>query len=212
MTDGAENVMDGDTIQMDTHVGDVTASKEKRELQSTTNGLPALSLPETNWRLAERQAAVMGKASEAVPKAFRNKPADIMAAWLMADELGISRMAMLRGAYVVNGKPQLSGDLIMAVARGAGVKVTETLETVASDIEGEEVPVAICKAELPNGEVVSATFSAIDAQMAGLWGGSDAWKKYPQRMLKMRARGFCLRDAIPHLLAGVYTEGEIIEG
>jgi len=28
-------------------------------------------------------------------------------------------------------------------------------------------------------------------------------------MLQMRARGWCLRDAIPDKLAGVYTEGEL---
>ncbi len=166
-----------------------------------------LSPEEISWRLAERKAAVLGKASGAVPRAFVGKPADIMAAWMMGDELGISRMAMLRGAYVVNGKPQLSGDLLLAVARASGVKVKEWIERG----ETEKDVTAHCEATLETGEVVQATFSVADAIQAGLWGGSDPWKKYPERMLQMRARGFCLRDAVPDKLAGVYAPGEIID-
>jgi hypothetical protein len=164
-----------------------------------------LTMAEQTWRLDERKAAVLGRASEAVPKAFRGKPGDIMAVWLMGDELGISRMAMLRGAYVVNGKPQLSGDLLLAVARGNGVKVTETNHQ--DDDTGELW--ATCIATLPGGEEISVTFTQGDAVAAGLWGSSDPWKKYPRRMLQMRARGWCLRDAIPDKLAGVYVEGEL---
>lgn len=167
----------------------------------------SLSDPEIAWRLDERRAQVLGKASAAVPKAFAGKPADIMACWLMADELGISRMAMLRGAFVINGKPQLSGDLLLAVARGAGVKVNEYMQ------QGEtpEDAAAVCEVTLHNGDVVKQAFSVQDAINAKLWESSEPWKRYPQRMLQMRARGWALRDAIPERLAGVYAEGELIE-
>ena len=191
-----------------------TSKPETGPTQSTelTASSQALSDPEIIWRLDERKALALGRASEAVPKAFRGKPADIIAAWMMADELGISRMAMLRGAFVINGKPQLSGDLMLAVARGAGVQVKEYMTALDDqDKDGEPVTVAVCEATLPSGEMVTSTFSTIDAKTAGLWGGSDPWKKYPQRMLRMRARGWCLRDAIPDKLAGIYTEGEIID-
>jgi len=164
-----------------------------------------LTIAEQTWRLDERKAAVLGRAAEAIPKAFRGKPGDIMAVWMMGDELGISRMAMLRGAYVINGKPQLSGDLMLAVARGNGVLVKETN---GEDELTDELH-ATCTATLPGGEEVSVTFHQRDAIAAGLWGSSDPWKKYPKRMLQMRARGWCLRDAIPDKLAGVYVEGEL---
>ncbi len=168
----------------------------------------ALSPAEAAWRLTERQAVAISRATDGVPKHFRGKPGDIVAAWIMADELGISRMAMLRSAFVVNGRVQLSGDLLLAVARGAGVKVSERIE----DGEAEGELVATCEATLPGGETVAASFSTGDAQAAGLWGSSDPWRKYPKRMLQMRARGFCLRDAVADKLAGVYAPGELIEG
>ena len=80
------------------------------------------------------------------------------------------------------------------------------------DEDSEEPnPTAVYAAVLPSGETVTRSFSKQDAINAGLWGGSDPWKKYPRRMLQMRARGWCLRDAVPHLLAGVYAEGELID-
>lgn len=168
----------------------------------------SLSPAETEWRLTERQAVAISRATDGVPKHFRGKPGDIVAAWIMADELGISRMAMLRSAYVVNGRVQLSGDLLLAVARGAGVKVSERIED--GETEGELI--AVCEATLPGGETVAAWFSTGDAQRAGLWGSTDPWRRYPRRMLQMRARGFCLRDAVADKLAGVYAPGELIEG
>ena len=170
--------------------------------------LPTLSHAEQQWRLDERKAMVLAKASDAIPRAFRGKPGDIMAAWLMADELGISRMAMLRGAYVIQGKPQLSGDLLLAVARANGVRVMESFE---EDANNDENIIAICHAVCPDGHEVRQAYSTADAKVAGLWESSEPWRKYPSRMLKMRARGWCLRDAIPDKLAGVYAEGEIID-
>ena len=47
------------------------------------------------------------------------------------------------------------------------------------------------------------------AEKAGLWGGTgdskekrerSVWFKYPGRMLQMRARSLCVRDAIPEAL------------
>lgn len=189
-----------------------TADRAERVAQE---GLPVihqrLEPSEIAWRLDERKALGIAKAGAAVPKAFQGRPGDILAVWLMADELGFSRMAALRSMYVVNGKPQLSGDLLLAVARQEGCRVSERIEYTDPEKQDPNHAVAVCEVTLPGGEQIAATFSAADAVRAGLWGGSDPWKKYPLRMLQMRARGFALRDAIPHKLAGCYAPGELID-
>jgi hypothetical protein len=53
--------------------------------------------------------------------------------------------------------------------------------------------------------MVTVSFSVSDAKRAGLWGKSGPWANYPERMLKYRARGFCLRDAFPDVLKGLIT-------
>lgn len=186
---------------------------EETDSKTNTSGtgvsIAPMSQAEIDWRLDERKALALSKATVAVPKHFAGKPGDIMATFIMADELGVSRMAALRSMYVVNGKVQLSGDLLLAIARANGVKVREEYHD-DSDPEDPN-PKAICAAILPDGQECVQTYTRRDAERAGLWNSNDVWRKYPQRMLQMRARGWCLRDAIPDKLAGVYAEGEIID-
>jgi len=173
--------------------------------QAAPTPAPVLSEAETEWRLEERRALALSKSQNAIPKNYQGRPADILAAWAMAHELGLSPMAALRGIFVVNGKPQLSGDLLLSIAKANGVRVVEVF-----DGDGEEFH-ASCTAIMRDGEEITRTFSVEDAKQAQLWESGDAWKKYGKRMLLMRARGFCLRDAIPHLLSGCYGPGEIID-
>ena len=53
-----------------------------------------------------------------------------------------------------------------------------------------------------------AVFSVADAKNADLW-SKDIWKKYPKRMLQMRARAFCLRDTYADVLGGLYIREEL---
>ena len=52
----------------------------------------------------------------------------------------------------------------------------------------------------------------LDAREGGLYPAKPAaaWCKYPKRMLQMRARAFCLRDAFPDVLRGLYVAEEVI--
>ena len=53
-----------------------------------------------------------------------------------------------------------------------------------------------------------SAFSKEKAMNAKLWGKDGPWKTYPERMLKMRARGFALRDAFADRLKGIITAEE----
>jgi hypothetical protein len=47
------------------------------------------------------------------------------------------------------------------------------------------------------------------AKKAGLLAKGGVWAQYPERMLKLRARGFCLRDAFPDALKGIKSREEV---
>jgi hypothetical protein len=47
------------------------------------------------------------------------------------------------------------------------------------------------------------------AKRAGLLAKGGVWIQYPERMLKLRARGFCLRDAFPDALKGIKPREEV---
>ncbi len=89
--------------------------------------VPALSREEIEYRLLERQALGLSKARGGmVPRAYQGNPGDILAAFLMARTYNIDAFAMMRGTYFVNGKPTMSGDLMLAIAYANGCKVVET--------------------------------------------------------------------------------------
>jgi hypothetical protein len=59
-------------------------------------------------------------------------------------------------------------------------------------------------------EPVSRTFTLDLAQKAGLLSRSSSpWKTYPDRMMQMRARAWCLRDTYADALMGIQSAEEI---
>ena len=93
---------------------------------------------------------------------------------------------------VINGKPSVYGDAMMALVQAS--PVCEDVEEFFED-EGTPNPVAVCVAKRKNRKPVVAKFSVEDAKRAGLWGKQGPWSAYPKRMMQMSARGFALRDA-----------------
>jgi hypothetical protein len=55
---------------------------------------------------------------------------------------------------------------------------------------------------------VTETFSWLDAEKAGLTKKDGPWQTNPKRMLKMRARGFALRDMFADRLQGIVSAEE----
>lgn len=143
--------------------------------------------------------------SSMVPRAYQGKPQDIMVCVQWGYELGLAPMQALQNIAVINGKPSVYGDAMMAL-----VQASPVCEGIDEHIEGEGTanPVAVCIAKRKGRNPVIARFSVEDAKRAGLWGKQGPWQAYPKRMLAMRARGFALRDAFPDVLKGLITAEE----
>lgn len=133
------------------------------------------------------------------PQGFKT-PDAIMVAIQHGMELGLSPMASLQSIAVINGRPTLYGDGLMAVARAhpACEDVIETFERG----EGDDNMKAVCEVRRKGCVPVVRSFSVAQAKKAALWGKSGPWSLYPQRMLQMRARAFALRDAFADALKG----------
>lgn len=142
--------------------------------------------------------------SDMVPKDFKGKPGNVLAALQWGHELGLSPMQALQNIAVVNGRPCIWGDLMIAL-----VKRSAVCEDVHEFSEGEgDQMVAVCVAKRRGMEPNEQRFSVADAKKAGLWGKQGPWTNYPKRMLQMRARGFALRDAFPDVLSGLISREE----
>lgn len=135
--------------------------------------------------------------SDLVPKDYRDKPGNCMVAIQMGGELGLSPMQSIQNIAVINGRPSLWGDALLAVC----------LPHLDSFDETDDGATATCVAKRGN-RTVTTTFSTEDAKRAGLAGKQGPWTQYPARMRKMRARSFCLRDICADVLRGIHSAEE----
>lgn len=117
--------------------------------------------------------------------------------------LGLDPMSSLESIAVINGRAGIFGDAALALVMASGL-----LEDIEETFEGENC--AVCRVSRKGKKTaVEARFDQEDAKRAGLWGKGGPWTQYPKRMLKLRARGFALRDAFPDVLKGMKTVEEI---
>lgn len=130
------------------------------------------------------------------------QPEQITVALLHGLELGLPPMQALQNIAVINGKPTLYGNGIPALLYARNFKIKEW-------IDGET---AFCTVTRPDGTAITRSFSKKDAETAGLWGKSGPWKQFPERMLKMRARGYAARDGAADVLSGMYIAEELDGG
>ena len=147
----------------------------------------------------------MLSSSNMVPKAYQGKPQDILVCVQWGMEMGLAPMQALQNIAVINGKPSVYGDAMMALVQAS--PVCEDVEEFFEN-EGTPNPVAVCVAKRRGRKPVIAKFSVEDAKRAGLWGKQGPWSAYPKRMMQMRARGFALRDAFPDVLKGLISAEE----
>lgn len=143
---------------------------------------------------------IMAK-SELVPKCYQDKPGNIMVAIQMGSELGMTPMRALRSISVINGRASMWGDDMMAMVLAS--PVCEYIdESESNDKEG------VCKAKRKGSVEHVSRFTLEDAKRAGLLGKQGPWTSHTGRMLKLRARGFALRDKFADVLAGLVTSEE----
>ena len=152
------------------------------------------------WRIA----TAVTKAGMA-PKGLET-PEKAMVAIMHGMEVGLTPMAALQSIAVVNGRPTIWGDGALGLVQGSGL-----MEAHKEWFEGTgDTRKAYCTVKRKGDpEIKTGEFSVADAKKASLWGKSGPWSQYPDRMLKMRARGFALRDGFSDVLRGLGIAEEV---
>ena len=120
-------------------------------------------------------------------------------------DMGMSLSQSLRGIQIIDGKACPTADCLVACVLTSGkaeyfteVETTPDHSTWETRRKGESKP-------------RRSTFTIQEAQAAGLVRAGSGWQKFPQRMLKARAKAFLVRDVYPDLALGLYTPEEIQE-
>ena len=143
------------------------------------------------------QIADLLAGSDIVPKDYQRKPGNILVAMQWGAEIGLQPLQALQNIAVINGRPSVWGDAMLALVRSSGL-----LEFIREELSenGQE---ATCTVKRKGQEPVVSKFSMEDAKKAGLSGKQGPWTQYPKRMLKLRARSYALRDEFTDVLKGM---------
>jgi hypothetical protein len=159
-------------------------------------GGPIASLDEA-YRLSQALAT-----ANLMPNTLRGKPADVLAILLYGQDLGLSPMQAVQGIYVVNGRPSLSAQTWLALARQRGHRVTVREHT------DDRCTVHFRRGD--SGEEHTSTFTYEEAQRANL-ASKDVWKQYRRNMLLARAVANGMRFIAPEVALGFNTPDEAEE-
>lgn len=141
--------------------------------------------------------------SDMVPKDFKGKPGNCMIAIQWGYEVGLQPLQALQNIAVINGRPAMWGDALLALVRASPLceYITESDDGHTATIRGKR------KGQPEE----TRTFSMDDAKLAGLVGKQGPWTQYPKRMRQMRARGFLVRDLFTDVLRGMAMAEELMD-
>ncbi len=121
--------------------------------------------------------------------------------------VGLGPIAAVQSIAVIDGMPTIWGDGALSIVERSGL-LEDMLEEYRSD--PEEGLAAICTMRRRRRPTpIQNRFSMAMAEQAQLTRKEGPWQSYPQRMLKMRARSWSIRDGFADVLRGLHIREEV---
>lgn len=181
-----------------------TTQGHSTALATTTASQPsaALAFEPRDGREAFEMAGRL-LASGYLPRAIQ-RPEQAFMIIVCGRELGLTATQSLRSIHIIEGKPTLSADLMLALTKRSPectyfrlVESTAEIATFETQRRGEPGPTRM-------------SFTIEEARAAGLT-GKDNWKKYAAAMLRARCIASLVRAVYPDVMLSVYEENEIVD-
>jgi len=170
--------------------------------QISKQGGSGFSLSPQNLDEAMRMADMLSK-SGMVPNQYQNRPQDTLVAMMMGSEIGLNPIQSLQNIAVINGKPSIYADALLAL-----VQNHPKFGGHEEEFDDSSMTATCTVWRKGDDKKHTVTFSKADAELAMLWNKPGPWKQYPKRMLMWRARGYALRDKFADALGGLITAEE----
>lgn len=126
-------------------------------------------------------------------------PEQAMALMLIAQAEGMHPAIAARDYHVIQGRPALKADAMLARFQAAGGKV-EWLRYDDKEVTG--------KFSHAQGGTATITWTIAQAMSAGL-ASKDVWRQYPRQMLRSRVISEGVKTIYPGVAVGVYTPEEV---
>ena len=179
------------------------ALMDKKQLSRLDDSLFSKDLAPHYMQLATKLSS-----SALVPKSFQGKPQDLFIAWEMGYQVGLSPAQAMQCIAVINGKPAMWGDEMLALCM-VHPDFDDISEVPTFSNDGGTIIGYVCTVKRKGRTPTINPFTLDMAKKAGLLGKQGPWTTATERMLKLRARGYSLRDAFPDALKGIKSREEI---
>jgi hypothetical protein len=127
-------------------------------------------------------------------------PEQAMALMLIAQAEGYHPAIAARDYHVIQGRPTLKADAMLARFQSSGGKV-EWREYSDERVTGVF--------SHPQGGSIAVTWEIAQAKRIGLYKPGSGWEKYPRAMLRARVISEAIRTVYPGCIAGSYTPEEV---
>lgn len=164
-----------------------------------------LTIFEGNQMETAVKAANMLAKSNLIPFQLRGKVEDIFSILVMGHELNVSPMQALCSINVIQGKPTIPPQLMIALVRS---KIPNSFISIKVDAEKRQATCEAARDKDRREEGYTAVWDMEKAELMGL-SGKDNYKKQPLTMLRWRAVGEAIRAVFPDVLMGLYFPQEL---
>lgn len=205
-----ENVVDGDAVEVtetgEEQPGTDVVLPEKIESQAVAiraereaSQAPAAILPSPGeWEATMRMAQTIA-GTTFVPKAYRGNPEAVVAGILYGREIGLGPMQALQKVHIIDGKPSLAAEEMLAQMRRRGLMILK------SELTMERAFIHARRSD--TGEEAEVEWTLQDAIDAGLT-SKDNWSKYRKDMLWARCVGRLCRQLGSDMVGGMVYAAE----
>ena len=166
-----------------------------------TKEITAVDSSVDHWNVMRQQAEVLVK-SGFLPVAI-NTPEKALAIMQKGKELGIPPMEAMSSINVIQGKPSVSPQLMLALARRTG-----ELEDLKMESNDKGATVTIKRKDQSPYTTSFGIKEATDLQLIG----KDNYKKQAATMFQWRALAANLRVTFPDAISGLYLVEEMTQG
>jgi hypothetical protein len=164
-------------------------------VQSVTKRQGNVITPGLSFSEKEKLAAAIAKSNLFGMKT----PEQALVLMALCEAEGLHPVIAVRDFHVINGKPALKADAMLARFQQAGGKVhwNDYSDAIVSGTFSH-----------PAGGSATVAWTIAQAKAAGLT-GKDVWKQYPRAMLRARVISEGIRTVYPGVSVGVYTPEEL---
>ena len=125
---------------------------------------------------------------------------EVLALMAVAQAEGLHPATAARDFHIIQGRPALKADAMLARFQNAGGKVEWTIYT-------DTIVVGVFSH--PNGGRVSVEWTIEQAQRIGLVKPGSGWQKFPRAMLRSRCISEGIRTVFPGSVTGFYSPEEV---